>query len=502
MEIGTYITLGLYFALMLGIGVYSFRTSTDDVSGYVLGGRRLGPTVSALSAGASDMSGWMLMGLPGAMYVSGLSSAWIAIGLFVGALANYLIVAPRLRVYTEAAQDALTIPDYFGKRFNDRSRLLRIVSAVVIVVFFTLYTSSGMVAGGKLFQSAFGLDYGWGLWLTAGVVLAYTMIGGFMAVSLTDFVQGCIMFVALVLVPIVALGQIGGVGGMTETVRGIDPGLLDLFQGVTVIGAISALAWGLGYFGQPHIIVRFMAVRSVRDVPTMRNIGMGWMAVTVIGALGTGLAGLAYATRTGLEIADPETIFIVLSDILFHPLITGFLLAAILAAIMSTISSQLLVSSSSLVEDFYAVFLRRNAPQKELVMVGRLAVLAVALAAIGLAYNPNSNVLSLVSQAWAGFGAAFGPLVILSLTWKRMTRNGALAGMIVGAATVLFWIYAPVLPNGAALSSVLYEMVPGFLLSLLAIVVVSKLDTAPPQDVVETFEHVEQLLADARRRGD
>jgi SSS family solute:Na+ symporter/sodium/proline symporter len=229
---------------------------------------------------------------------------------------------------------------------------------------------------------------------------------------------------------------------------------------------------------------------------------MGWMAVTVIGALGTGLAGLAYATRTGLQIADPETIFIVLSDILFHPLITGFLLAAILAAIMSTISSQLLVSSSSLVEDFYAVFLRRNAPQKELVMVGRLAVLAVALAAIGLAYNPNSNVLSLVSQAWAGFGAAFGPLVILSLTWKRMTRNGALAGMIVGAATVLFWIYAPVLPNGAALSSVLYEMVPGFLLSLLAIVVVSKLDTAPPQDVVETFEHVEQLLADARRRGD
>ena len=502
MEIGTYITLGLYFALMLGIGVYSFRTSTDDVSGYVLGGRRLGPTVSALSAGASDMSGWMLMGLPGAMYVSGLSSAWIAIGLFVGALANYLIVAPRLRVYTEAAQDALTIPDYFGKRFNDRSRLLRIVSAVVIVVFFTLYTSSGMVAGGKLFQSAFGLDYGWGLWLTAGVVLAYTMIGGFMAVSLTDFVQGCIMFVALVLVPVVALSRIGGVDAMTETVRGIDPGLLDLFQGVTVIGAISALAWGLGYFGQPHIIVRFMAVRSVRDVPTMRNIGMGWMAVTVIGALGTGLAGLAYATRTGLQIADPETIFIVLSDILFHPLITGFLLAAILAAIMSTISSQLLVSSSSLVEDFYAVFLRRNAPQKELVMVGRLAVLAVALAAIGLAYNPNSNVLSLVSQAWAGFGAAFGPLVILSLTWKRMTRNGALAGMIVGAATVLFWIYAPVLPNGAALSSVLYEMVPGFLLSLLAIVVVSKLDTAPPQDVVETFEHVEQLLADARRRGD
>ena len=499
MEIGSYLTLGLYFALMLGIGVYSFRESTDDVAGYMLGGRRLGPAVSALSAGASDMSGWMLMGLPGAMYVSGLSSAWIAIGLFAGALANYMIVAPRLRVYTEVARDAITIPDYFDKRFNDKSRLLRIVSAVVIVVFFTLYTSSGMVAGGKLFQSAFGLDYGWGLWLTAGVVLAYTMIGGFMAVSLTDFVQGCIMFLALVLVPIVALTHIGGVDGMTETVRAVDPGLLNLFNDATLIGVISALAWGLGYFGQPHIIVRFMAIRSVRDVPTMRNIGMGWMLVTVLGALATGLAGLAYATRTGLEIADPETIFIVLGDILFDPLITGFLLAAILAAIMSTISSQLLVSSSSLVEDFYGVFLRKAAPQKELVMVGRLAVLAVSLAAIGLAYNPDSNVLGLVSKAWAGFGAAFGPLVILSLTWKRMTRNGALAGMIVGAATVLFWIYAPVLPGGATLSGVLYEMVPGFALSFLAIVIVSKLDKAPAQDVVETFEHVEQVLADARK---
>ena len=385
METGTWITLGLYFALMLGIGLYSYRESTSDVSGYMLGGRRLGPAVASLSAGASDMSGWMLLGLPGAMFLSGLSSAWIAIGLFIGALANYLIVAPRLRTYTVMANDAITIPDYFDKRFMDRSRLLRVISSLVIVIFFTLYTSSGLVAGGKLFESAFGLDYAWGLWITAGVVLAYTMVGGFMAVSLTDFVQGCIMFVALILVPIVALTQIGGVDGMTETVRGIDPGLLNLFQGATVISVISAMAWGLGYFGQPHIIVRFMAVRSLKDVPTMRNIGMSWMLVTLIGALSTGLVGLAYATRTGLEVADPETIFILLSDVLFDPLITGFLLAAILAAIMSTISSQLLVSSSSLTEDFYSIFLRRNAPQKELVMIGRLAVLAVSLAAIFLA---------------------------------------------------------------------------------------------------------------------
>ena len=494
METGTWIALGLYFALMLGIGLFAYRESTSDISGYMLGGRKLGPAVSALSAGASDMSGWLLMGLPGAMYVSGLSSAWIVIGLVMGALANYVIVAPRLRVYTELADDSITLPDYFDNRFRDRSRLLRILSSLVIVIFFTLYTSSGMVAGGKLFESAFGLDYSLGLWVTAGVVLAYTMIGGFMAVSLTDFVQGCIMFVALILLPVVALGHVGGVAGMTETVRGVDPQLLNLFKDFSLIGVISAMAWGLGYFGQPHIIVRFMAVRSERDVPMMRNIGMSWMVVTLLGALATGLAGLAYATRTGLEVADPETIFIVLADVLFDPLITGFLLAAILAAVMSTISSQLLVSSSSLVEDFYGVFLRRNAPQKELVTVGRLAVLAVSLAAIGLAYSPDSNILGLVSKAWAGFGAAFGPLVILSLTWKRMTRNGALAGIVVGAATVLFWIYAPVLADGKTLTTVIYEMVPGFAFSFLAIVLVSLMGRAPGAEVTDTFEAVETRL--------
>ncbi|MBU1538218.1 MAG: sodium/proline symporter PutP [Alphaproteobacteria bacterium] len=499
METGTLITLGLYFVLMLGIGVYAWRKSTSDVAGYMLGGRSLTPSVAALSAGASDMSGWMLLGLPGAMYVAGLSAGWIALGLFIGAFANYLIVAPRLRVYTEVARDAITLPDYFDKRFEDRSRMLRVISSLVIVVFFTLYTSSGLVAGGKLFETSFGLDYTLGLWITAGVVLAYTMVGGFLAVSLTDFVQGCIMFVALVLVPVVALMNVGGIGEVAETVRGVDPGLLNLFQGATAISIISAMAWGLGYFGQPHIIVRFMAVRSVRDIPMTRNIGMSWMLVTLVGALATGLVGLAYATRTGLEVTDPETIFILLSDVLFDPLITGFLLAAILAAIMSTISSQLLVSSSSLVEDFYGVFLRKDAPQKELVMIGRLAVLGVSLAAIYLAWNPENSVLGLVSNAWAGFGAAFGPLVILSLTWKRMTRNGALAGIIVGAATVLVWIYAPVLADGAKLSSVIYEIVPGFVLSFLAIVGVSLMGKAPATSVTDTFEAVQAALDAAKR---
>jgi SSS family solute:Na+ symporter/sodium/proline symporter len=499
METGALISLGLYFALMLGIGVYAWRKSTSDVSGYMLGGRQLGPAVTALSAGAADMSGWLMLGLPGAMFLTGLSAAWIGVGLVIGAWLNYLIVAPRLRVYTEVANDAITIPDYLGERFADRSHLLRVISSLVIVVFFALYTASGMVAGGKLFESAFGFDYALGLWVTAGVVLVYTMIGGFLAVSLTDFVQGCIMFLALILVPIVAMLNVGGPAETEALVRSVDPARFDLLAGTTAVGIVSALAWGLGYFGQPHIIVRFMAIRSVRDLPVARRIGMSWMIVSLIGALATGLTGLAYATANGLTVSDPETIFILLSDLLFDPLITGFLLAAILAAIMSTISSQLLVASSSLTEDFYALFIRRAAPQKELVLVGRLAVLAVALAAIALAYTPDSNVLGLVANAWAGFGAAFGPLILLSLTWRRMTRNGALAGMVVGAATVLFWIFAPVLPSGAALTTVLYEMVPGFILSALAIIGVSLIDRAPGPDVVDTFDMAGDVLADSRR---
>ena len=500
METGTIITLALYFLLMLGIGVYAWRTSTSDVSEYMLGGRKLGPGVTALSAGASDMSGWLLLGLPGAMFVSGLSAAWIGLGLAFGALMNYLLVAPRLRVYTALADDAITIPDYFEKRFQDRSRLLRVFSAVIIVLFFTLYTASGMVSGGKLFDSAFGVDYAWGLWVTAGVVVLYTLLGGFLAVSLTDAVQGSIMFCALILVPIVAITQVGGTGETASILRDIDPNLLSMTAGMTIIGVLSSLAWGLGYFGQPHVIVRFMAIRSVRDVPAARNIGMSWMLVSLIGALATGLAGLAYATRTGLDVADPETIFIILSDVLFHPLITGFLLAAILSAVMSTISSQLLVSSSSLTEDFYAVFLHRGASQKELVRVGRGAVLAVSLIAIILAYDPESTVLTLVSNAWAGLGAAFGPLIILSLMWRRVTRNGALAGMLTGAAVVLFWIYAPVLEDGQALTTVVYELLPGFILSMLVIVLVSLMGR-PPETVTATFDRAEDELKAARSSG-
>lgn len=486
------IALAAYFVLMLAIGLYAYRKSTSDVSEYMLGGRKLHPAVGALSAGASDMSGWMLMGLPGAIFLAGYSAAWIAVGLVIGAYLNYRFVAPRLRVFTEMADDAITIPDYFEKRFSDNTRRLRVFSSVVIVIFFTLYTSAGIVAGGKLFEASFGLDYYLGLFLTAGVVLAYTLFGGFLAVSLTDFVQGCIMFLALILVPVVTYLVLRDDGAWAQAVAAAEPGFFGWWpEGLTVIGLISLLSWGLGYFGQPHIIVRFMAIRSLKDIATARHIGMGWMLVTVIGAVMTGIVGYAYATTQGMPVDDPETIFILLSQILFHPLIAGFLLAAILAAIMSTISSQLLVSSSSLTEDFYKTFLRKEASQGELVAVGRVSVLLVSIVAIALAFDRSSNILSLVGNAWAGFGSAFGPVILLSLYWKGLSREGALAGMVTGAATVLFWLYAPISIGGQSLPQIIYEMVPGFILSGIAAIGVSLFARRARRGVQDKFDEME-----------
>ncbi|WP_372802849.1 sodium/proline symporter PutP [Paracoccus seriniphilus] len=474
MGIGVWISLILYFLLMLGIGVYAWQKSTSSSEGYILGGRSLPPAVAALSAGASDMSGWLLLGLPGALYATGLVEAWIGIGLFVGALLNWIIVAPRLREQTERYDNALTIPGFLANRFPTQAFLLRVVSAIVIVVFFAVYTASGLVGGGKLFSSAFGGGYMTGVWLTLGVVLAYTVVGGFLAVSLTDFVQGCIMMLALVIMPLVVLFGQGG-GGLaqaSETLKEVGPDYLSLTHGLTVVGFLSAVTWGLGYFGQPHIIVRFMAVKSVSDVPTARNIGMGWMAISLIGAVGVGIFGRAYAERNGLVVDDPETIFILLSDLLFHPLVTGFLYAALLAAIMSTVSSQLLVSSSSLTEDFYRLFFNREASEKTLVLVGRVAVVAVGLVAAFIARDPDSNVLALVAHAWAGFGAAFGPLIILSLTWSRMTGRGAVAGLVVGAGTVMLWTALGL--NASFMGGPgVYEIIPGFVAALIAIVLVS-----------------------------
>lgn len=492
MTTGTLIALGLYFATMLAIGLYAYRESEQSASGYMLGGRQLSPAVTALSAGASDMSGWLLMGLPGAMFVSGLSASWIAIGLIIGAWCNYLLVAPRLRVYTELANDAITIPDYFENRFEDNTRLLRVIASVVIVIFFTLYTSSGVVAGGKLFESAFHMSYETGLYVTAIVVVAYTLIGGFMAVSLTDFVQGILMFIALILVPIVVIFDLGGVASATTTLNDISPHMFSLFidaktgDTLSFIAIVSLMAWGLGYFGQPHIVVRFMAMKHPSDAPVARKIGMSWMILSMFGALATGLFGAAYTAKNGLTL-DPETVFIYLSQVLLSPLIAGFLLAAILAAIMSTISSQLLVTSSSLTKDFYQVFLRKQATDKETVFVGRVAVALVAIVAIALAYDRESSILSLVGDAWAGFGAAFGPLVIFSLLSRTMSATAAIAGMIVGAATVLLWIYLPLTIDGRPLGSIIYAIVPGFIASSIAIALLTRFAPAKTS-VVEKFD--------------
>jgi SSS family solute:Na+ symporter/sodium/proline symporter len=479
---------------MLAIGLYAYRQSSTNLSEYMLGGRKLGPAVTALSAGASDMSGWLLMGLPGALYLFGISQIWMAIGLVIGAWLNYLLLAPRFRVFTEVAKDSITLPDYLEHRFADKTHLLRLISAVVIVVFFTLYTASGVVAGGKLFESVFQLDYSLGLALTAGVVIAYTLLGGFLAVSMTDFVQGIIMFLALVMVPVVTLNEVGGVGPMLDTVAMLNPNHLDLFTGTSLIGIVSLMAWGLGYFGQPHIIVRFMAIRSVKDFPVARRIGMSWMIVSLIGAVATGFVGIAYVHKTGVALKDPETIFILLSQVLFHPFVGGFLLAALLAAVMSTISSQLLVTSSALTQDFYKTFLNKTASDQHLVLMGRLSVFLVAIVAIVIALDRSSSILTLVANAWAGFGAAFGPLVLMSLYWKRMNHWGALAGMIIGAATVLLWIYGPWTVDQKPLNDYLYAIVPGVLTSTIAIWFVTKMTAEPTAEVTQQFEQMLQQL--------
>ena len=478
-----YITMAVYFAILLGIGYYAYRQSTSSLNEYMLGGRSIGPWVTALSAGASDMSGWMLMGLPGDMYSVGLSSLWIAIGLTVGAYVNYWVVAPRLRVYSEISGDSITLPDFFENRFKDKNHVLKIVSGIVIVVFFAVYTASGMVSGGKLFESAFDGQYHVGLFITAGIVVIYTFFGGYLAVSLTDFFQGTIMFIAIVMIPIVTWTNLTGQGvdplvRIEELGALADIDYLSLISGVSIITIISNFAWALGYFGQPHIIIRFMSIRSHKLIPRARRIGITWMAISLLGATMTGLLGIAFTDVTQHEVADPETILILMSQVLFHPLVGGFFLAAILAAIMSTISSQLLVTSSSLVQDFYKIIRSKykneetksdEALDKHFVFMGRLSVVLVALIAITIAWDDESVILSIVANAWAGFGAAFGPLMILALHWKGLTRSGALAAIVGGAGTVIIWIAA------GTFGTELYSIIPGFIVSLLAAYIVSKL---------------------------
>ena len=490
-----HVTFAIYILGMVGIGLVAwyYTRSFDD---YILGGRSLGPFVTALSAGASDMSGWLLLGLPGALYLSGISEAWIAVGLVIGAWANWRYVAAPLRMYTERSNNALTLPDYFTHRFEDRNKLLRVFSALVILVFFAVYCASGIVAGARLFESVFDIPYAQAMWYGAAATIVYTFIGGFLAVSWTDTVQATLMIFALIITPVFVILGLGGPGEAVALVGEVDPARLDLFKGASVVGIVSLLAWGLGYVGQPHILARFMAAKSVRDIPAARRIGMTWMVLCLAGAMAVGFFGIAHfhanPGQAAAVQANPERVFIELATLLFNPWVAGILLSAILAAVMSTLSCQLLVCSSALTEDFYKGLLRPRAGQRELVWVGRLAVLAVAVLAIWLAADPESRVLGLVSYAWAGFGAAFGPVVVLSLFWSGMTRNGALAGMVTGAATVIVWKELFAAQTG------LYEMVPGVALATLAILVFSRVGPGPSPAMQGLFGHVHDELRRSR----
>lgn len=480
------VTFLVYILGMVLIGLFAYR-ATNSFGDYILGGRKMGSVVTALSAGASDMSGWLLMGLPGAVFISGISESWIAIGLTIGAYLNWKWVAGRLRVHTEVNHNALTLPDYFTHRFEDTSKLLRVISALIILIFFTIYCASGVVAGARLFESTFDMSYDTALWAGAAATIAYTFIGGFLAVSWTDTVQASLMIFALILTPVMVILSLGNIDTSLMVIEANNPANLDMFKGLNFVAIISLMGWGLGYFGQPHILARFMAADSHHTIHSARRISMTWMILCLAGAVAVGFFGIAYFTnhpeQAGNVSQNSERVFIELSMLLFNPWIAGVLLSAILAAVMSTLSCQLLVCSSAITEDLYRPFLRPKATQKELVWVGRAMVLLVAAIAIILSANPENRVLGLVSYAWAGFGAAFGPVILISLLWSRMTRNGALLGMIVGAATVLIWKQYGWLG--------LYEIIPGFVFGSLTIFAVSLLGRAPSPAITERFNKAE-----------
>jgi len=486
------ITFGIYLLIMLGIGLY-FYNRTKNLSDYVLGGRGLGSWGTSISAQASDMSGWLLLGLPGAAYATGLSgSVWMATGLAIGTYLNWKLVAQRLRISTQKYSNSITIPSYLENRFNDDSRLLRKASSIFILLFFLVYTASGFVSGGKLFQTVFGVPYKVSVIIGAVVVVTYTFLGGFMAVCWTDIIQGLLMFFTLLILPVVVLVKAGGIN---EVISAIDPSLLNPFNAASITGSassstvlvvisiISSLAWGLGYFGQPHILARFMAIKNPDLIKKSRIIAMFWVVLSLFGATAVGLVGHSIIPDISAYGGDSETIFMLLVNKCVPLILTGILMSAILAAIMSTADSQLLVAASTVSEDFYKGMIKPKASDRELILVSRLTVLSVAIIALIIAFNPNSSVLGLVSYAWAGFGAAFGPVILLSLFYKNMTKNGAAVGMIVGGLTSVLW---PLLKKISSLAIFqLYEIVPGFLFAVLAIFIVSRIDMKNNTDPVK-----------------
>jgi sodium/proline symporter len=477
----TYLTFALYLLFMIAVGIYFYRKATH-LEDYLLGGRGMGSWVTALSAQASDMSGWLLMGLPGAVFLYGMDQAWIAIGLGLGTLFNWLFISPRLRVYTEKT-DSLTLSTFLGNRFRDPSGSLRLLSAVITLIFFTIYASSGLVGAGKLFESMFGINYTLAVIVGTAVMIFYTLLGGFLAVCWTDLFQGALMFFAIVILPVVAFHHLdpGAVTAACQT-KNISLSIIPAGSaGLAILTIISTMAWGLGYFGQPHILVRFMSIKSVRELPKSMTIAMIWVIISLIGAVIIGL--LAIPMYKSLPQGDHEKVFIYMIRDLFNPYVGGVLLAAILAAIMSTIDSQLLVSSSTLTEDFYSFIIRKDASEKEQMLVSRLCVLIIAVISCALALNPNNTIFSLVTFAWGGFGAAFGPVVIMALFSRKTSWRSALSGMLIGTVVLLFWYFS-------GLNKYMYEIVPGFIANIVTIFILNHFFQVNNPEIEEEFDYV------------
>ncbi|MCP3966834.1 MAG: sodium/proline symporter PutP [Lentisphaerae bacterium] len=479
----TYVTFILYLIFMVAVGLYFYRKA-NHIEDYLLGGRGMGSWVTALSAQASDMSGWLLMGLPGAIFLLGMDQVWIGVGLALGTFINWLIVAPRLRVYTERT-NSLTLSTFFGRRFRDPTNTLRLMSAVITLIFFTIYAAAGLVSAGKLFESMFHINYKVAVIAGAAVMIFYTLMGGFLAVCWTDLFQGLLMFFAIVILPIVAYNNLEpGAVVAACTAKNIS---LDVFpEGtlwISLLALLSSMAWGLGYFGQPHILVRFMSIKSIRLLPRTMTIAMVWVIISLIGAVIIGL--LAIPMYNNLPAGDNEKVFIFMIRDLFNPYLGGVLLAAILAAIMSTIDSQLLVSSSTLTEDFYANVIRKNSSEREQMIVSRFSVLLIAIIACSLAMDKTSSIFKLVTFAWGGFGAAFGPVVLMALFSSKTSWRSALCGMIAGTIALLVWHFM-------GMNAWMYEIVPGFIVNIAVIIGLNHVFPNDDPEITAEFESVEK----------
>ncbi|MBN2077549.1 MAG: sodium/proline symporter PutP [Spirochaetes bacterium] len=485
MDAPVLITFTLYLLVLIAVGLYFYRRASR-VDDYFLGGRKLGGWVTAISAQASDMSGWLLMGLPGAVYLGGPSAAWIAAGLFAGTLCNWSLVARRLRVYTQKT-DALTLSIFFEARFQDPTGLLRTLTALITLVFFTIYISSGLVASGKLFESVFSINYTWAVTAGVSVIVVYTFLGGFLAVSWTDLIQGSIMVFAIVAVPLFAFGDAGGFIGISGAMANakVSGGIMPE-GGMPLLAVISSAAWGLGYFGQPHILARFMGIESPAGIPRARRIALTWVFVSLLGAVAVGF--VAMPLFPGLSGGEEEKVFIHLVERLFNPWIAGVLLSAILAAVMSTIDSQLLVCSSNITEDLYLKAIRKNASDREQMRIGRISVIVISLVAYLFALNPDATVLGVVAYAWGGFGAAFGPVVLFALFSRRTTWRAALAGMVAGTVVLVLWNYL-------GLGVYCYELAPGFVANAIAIFLVN---LRYPQENAGVIAEFDRVVEEAR----